>query len=352
MRSTLILRQYIRELLTETADKKFLAEFMPLHDEWLELQAQYGPVHSGPWQNPETGEMHYPEEVQSVPAEEQPRWVRDDPKFYAAHEDHPNTRRASFSQTQAEENIEKALLRLFRKHADQSYFDGINLCHDLNYRAAVHQPFGAQAGLKFADFDRKQYLSMEGSVGQNVMSCYGMPDTERVVGTFGMILKGYVIFASMDDLASHTIRTAHQDIVKKHRQSGLPKRTSPGQVHNPKAAERAKKWHPRRQKLAKMRGKELPDITDEELANIVNSVVLSGKDNDGERIGEVLVANWKIDKWFCMAETPEGLWPKHFWNRAKEVGIKQPILLVSNINGQIIREITIDDYHPPEREEP
>ena len=47
------------------------------------------------------------------------------------------------------------------------------------------------------------------------MSCYGMPDTDRVVGTFGMILKGHVVFASMSDAASQTIRTAHQDVIKK-----------------------------------------------------------------------------------------------------------------------------------------
>ena len=98
-----------------------------------------------------------------------------------------------------------------------------------------------------------------------------------------------------------------------------------------------------------MRDKELPDITDEELANIVNSVVLSGKDATGGRINEVLVANWKIDKWFCMAEEPKDLWPKPFWDDAKKIGIKQPIILVSNINGNIIREITIDEYELEEK---
>ena len=343
-----LLQHYIRNLLVETADKAFMEEFEPLYKQWIDVQAEYGPVHSGPWTDPE-GETHFPEEVQSVPSEDVPEYVRKNPKYYEQFADHPNTRRATFSQTQTEEDIEKALLRLFRKHADQSYFNGINLCHDLNYRAAAQQPFGAQAGLKFADFDRKQYLSMEGSVGRNVMSCYGMPDTDRVVGTFGMILKGHVVFASMSDAASQTIRTAHQDVIKKHQQSGLPKRTSPGQVHNPKAGERAKKWHSRRQRFAKMRGKELPDITDEELTNIVNTVVLSGKDSDGGRIGEVLVANWKIDKWFCMADSEEKLWPKHFWDEAKRIGIKQPIILISNINGQIIRETTIDKYEPEEK---
>ena len=35
-------------------------------------------------------------------------------------------------------------------------------------------------------------------------------------------------------------------------------------------------------------------------------------------------------------------------DKAKEIGIKRPIMLVSNIDGKIIREITIDDYEPEE----
>ena len=99
-----------------------------------------------------------------------------------------------------------------------------------------------------------------------------------------------------------------------------------------------------------MRGKDTPDLTDDELKNIINSVVLSGADVEGtDRIGEILVANWKIDKWFCMAASADKLWPRPFWKKAKEVGIKKPIVLVSNMNYEVIDEIHIDDYKPDDK---
>jgi len=354
MRSTRILRQYIRELLTETTDKKFLAEFMPLYDEWEELQAQYGPVHSGPWTDPE-GVTHFPEEVQSVPIEDQPRWVRDDPKFYSAHEDHPNPRRATFSQTHAEENIERALLTLYQKHAQQDFFRGITLYHDLNYRAAVQKPFSS-AGLHFADFSREQYLSKDAGTCQSqsghkdVMSCYGSL-SGKIHASYGMILSGWVVFASTTDLSSQTLRTAHAGVREKHKSSGLPKRTSPGRVHSPKSGERARRFHPMKQKVSKMRGQELPDLTEEDIMKIVNSVILSAKDAPDDRIPEILVANWCIEGWFCRASSVDQLWPKPFWRRAKEIGITKPITLI-DATGTPIKTVYIDDYNPTEWEAP
>ena len=80
--------------------------------------------------------------------------------------------------------------------------------HDFSYRAAVNQPW-SKGDLTFQEFSRDQYLSLEGQRGKDVMSCHGSTDG-KLRGSYGMILDGHVVFASRQDLASQTLRVAHQ----------------------------------------------------------------------------------------------------------------------------------------------
>ena len=344
MSSMKLIMESWRKFLSETTNKAFLDEFMPIYNEWQELQSVYGPIHAGPWTNPETGEVHYPEEVQSVPVEDQPEYVRDDPRYYSAHVDHPNVRRATFSQTQKEVKIEKKLLTLFKKYADQNFFNNdVLIYHDLNYRAAIQSPFSSV--LKFSKIDRTNYLQLENSVGKDVMSCHG--STKGIIRSgYGMILKGWTIFASREDLGSQTLRTAHSKVREKHGGSGVPKRTSPGRVHrqlSKKDVERRFRMDDLKRKISIKRGKEPdPPLSIEKLEEMANAVVLSADDvsSDGS-VEEILVGNWNIDGWFYR-DVGGKPWPENFWKKAYEMGIKKPVYAVDLFGSK--REVDLSRY--------
>jgi len=321
-----LLREYIRALLAETSNKDFIDELMPIYTEWEELQSRYGPVHKGVWVNPETGEAHYPE-GQSIPIEDQPDYVKDASKYYGQQSDHPATRRTTFSQTQAEVDIEKKVLRLFQKYGDQSFFQGITIYHDLNYPAASLKPF-ISTGLEYSDFNRTDYFDMEAGRHKDVMSCHGSVDG-KIRGSYGMILKGHVVFASRADLASQTLRTAHKKVKEKHRGSGLPKRASPRKIHpSERDIEKSLERNKRMRDFEIRRGRDAREELDrDKVIEMLNTVVLNAQDVRDNHIEEILLDNWTIEGWFYSGQHG-GVWPEKFWQKGYESGIEKPVYSV------------------------
>ena len=350
-----------RRFLQETANKEFLEEFQKIYEEWHDLQATYGTIHKGIYYDSE-GNAYPPEEVQSVPIEDQPEYVKDAPEYYGRHSDHPATRRATYSQTQKEVNIEKKLMSLYQRFVNQSFFENEVLkFHDLSYPAHVQQPW-SESGLDFADFRPSDYLEMgitPGFKGKDVMSCHGST-MGNLRGSYGMILQGFTIFASRGDLGSQTLRTAHKKVRDVHASSGVPKRADPSKVHNKEKIEKMK-WRRERHITRDIkRGKEpKPSMTDEEATEIVNSVVLnaedvSARDITGRRrssgmIEEILLKHWTIEGWYFRSPAGRGLpRPEAFWKMAYELGIDQPIYEVDPSGRK--RRVSLSDYFGEEEE--
>ena len=322
-----LLREYVKELL-ETSNPKFLEELKPIYDEYMELQSKYGKIGPKYYETPEGDVIEL--ETQTVDPKDQPDYVKDAPEYYAGVSDHPSTRRATFSQTQAEVELEKKLLRLFQKYADQKFFDSITIYHDLNYVAALQQPIGSDL-LNFADFKRTDYFKMEGKRNKDVMSCHGSVDGS-IPGSYGMILKGRVIFASRGDLGSQTLRTAHEKVAKKYASSGLPKRTGPEKIHpTKKDIERRLRFAKRRYEFDKKRGKEVgKEPMEEDIIEALNLVVLGPQDVKGNNIEEILLANWTIEGWYCDVRDG-GPFPRQFWEEAVKAGIKKPVYEIGSV---------------------
>ena len=336
-----------RRFLHEASNKEFLEEFMVIYNRWHDVQSQYGPIHKGPYTDPD-GETHFPEKVQSIPAGEQPEYVRDAPEFYAAHADHPATRRATFSQTQSEIELEKELLRLFQKYADQSFFrNDVLKFHDLSYRSAIQQPW-TKGNLNFQEFSREQYLSLEGQRGKDVMSCHGSTDG-KLRGTYGVILQGHTVFASRGDLGSQTLRVAHKKIRDRHAGSGVPKRASPHKVQRTeKEIKRNLDWNERLRRLDTKRGIEpREELTRDKAIEDANSVILNSADmRDGGFIEELLIDNWMIEGWYFMgdnfSQADTSPRPENFWKQAWEIGIEKPVYSIDGLGNK--RQVDLNDY--------
>jgi len=350
-----------RRFLQETANKEFLEEFQKIYEEWHDLQATYGTIHRGTYYDSE-GNAYPPKEVQSVPIEDQPEYVKDAPEFYGRHSDHPATRRATFSQTQSEIDIERKLMTLFQKFADQDFFkNDVLKFHDLSYHAHVYQPT-SESGLNFANFSREGYLKLgaiPGFTGRDTMSCHGST-TGKLRGQYGIILQGFTIFASRGDLGSQTLRTAHQKVKEKYSTSGLPKRPSPAKVHSPDRIEWLKKRSERLRQRNIKRGKEpKPPMTDDDAIEVINSVILNsadvsarditGRARTSGMIEEILLDNWTIEGWYFRTTHGERLpHPEEFWRKAYEIGINQPVYEVDADGTK--REIDLAIYFGEEEE--
>ena len=352
-----------RLFLQETANREFLEEFQKIYEEWHDLQATYGPIHTGQRYDSDGNPFEEPE-VQSVPIEDQPEYVKDAPKYYGHHGEHPDTRRATFSQTQSEVDIERKLMTLFQEFADQSFFQNdVTKYHDLSYQAAVHQPW-AETDLKFADFSREDYLKMgatPGFVGKDVMSCGGST-AGRVMGSYGMILQGFTVFASFGDVGTQTLRTAHEKVKAKHASSGLPKRPSPRKIGSPKKElDRLQKRHAMLNRRSVNRGKDpMPELTRDAAIEIANRVILDASDmtksdftfSKSTRTGmrELLLANWTIEGWYFsenrIGEMPH---PESFWRKAYELGVPQQVWATDPSGNK--RRVYLSDYFEEEEEE-
>jgi len=344
-----------KQFITETRSQAFIDEFMPLLQKWNELQDEYGYQRTGRY-DPEGNPYDPPGAGQTIDPSELPDYMKDPDSeeligYYDTRvSDGPGPRRANYAQSDREVAIERELLQLFQKYADQSFFKNqVTLAHSMSYNAAASGFGSIVLDLEFPDRDdtKISYLSREGQVNSDaVMSCHGYTNRSLPGNAYGMIIDGHVVFASSGDLASQTLRTAHEKIKKKYKQSGLPKRTGPARVHtkNPEMAIKfRKRMHDRRRQRAIKQGDEPePDLTQEDLNNMVNDVILDGSDVTHSRIEEILVANWKIKAWFCSIHN--GMpWPEKYWRKAYEIGIDLPIYEV-DMSGNRSGEINLEKY--------
>ena len=197
-----------RKHLNETSDDDFLNDLEPLLNQWDELQTGYG------------------SKGENIPPDELPLYTQKAPKYYKQWTGHPSGRRAVFAQTPAEESLEKKLIKLFMKHSDQEYLagGGVTWLHDLSYKAHAQKSWSDS--LKFADFNRTQWTKAQGQKQRDVLSCHGFDSDDMAprAGSYGFYVKPTrVLYASKGDLASQTLRTAHDD-VRARFSNKLPKR--------------------------------------------------------------------------------------------------------------------------------
>ena len=334
-----------RCFINETRNQAFMNEFMPLLKQWNDLQDEYGYIKTGRY-DPDGNPYDPPGAGQTIDLGELPSHAKS--KYYSKKvPEGPGPRRAHNIQSDREVVIERKLLQLFQKYADQSFFQNqVNLVHNLNYRAAASNMFGDTLGLKFPDSreTREGYLSQENQRHKDVMSCHGFINNKLNADGYGMILKGHVIFASREDLASQTLRTADQTVRDTYKHSGLPKRTGPGRVQGRESTVALRqRIHQRNRERAIASGEEPePELSQEDLNNIANYVVLGPADVTSSQIEEILVGNWTIDGWYCSFNQGRP-WPEHFWRKAYEVGIKKPIYSVG-MSGENLGEIYLEDY--------
>ena len=333
-----------RRFINETRNQAFINEFRPLLKQWNELQDEYGYIKTGRY-DPEGNPYDPPGAGQTIDPGELPDHAK--LKYYGSKiPEGPGPRRAHNIQSDREVAIERKLLQLFQKYADQSFFQSqVTLVHNLNYRAAASSLFG-DVGLKFPSGKetREGYLSQEGQRHRDVMSCHGFLGNKLDPGGYGMILKGHVVFASREDLASQTLRTADQNVRDAYKHSGLPKRTGPGRVHgSDRTLAMRQRMHQRGRERAMAAGEEAePELSQEDLNNIINYVVLGPEDVTSSRIEEILVGNWTIEGWYCNFNQGRP-WPEHFWKKAYDIGIKKPVYSVG-MTGENLGEIDLSEY--------
>lgn len=331
----LLLENWRKYLVKEARNQGFIDEFEALLQQWNDLQASYGEIPDYSL-NPD-GEYWKEPVPQEIPKDEIPDWAKR--KSYEFPLSHPNSRRAYFSQTKKEEKIEKELLRLFQKYADQSFFQNeVQLFHDLNYPAAAHPLFDDALEFSSAKQTKESYLDIGDGRIKDVMSCRGFVNLAPN-GGYGLILKGHVVFASRADLASQTLRTAHSQVRQKYAASGVPKRAGITRVHDEPSPTKLRV-------MKKMQKKE--EFTPEELNNIKNSVVLDSGDMKKGKIEEVLVANSKIIGFWTTVMYDGVILAEDYFQKALEKGVNGPFFL-STSSG--VRPFDIQKYFETRKEE-
>lgn len=339
----LLLQKAYTKILVESRNSAFLKELDVLYKKWQDIQS--GIKGTIPTYNydPEGNPYDAPDAGQKVDKKDLPVYYQNI-KTDLSNTAHPSKRRLFFKQTDAEVNLEKELLRIFQKYADQKHFnDNVLFVHDFGYSAYATE---VPEGVPNRDETEESYLKNENRVHKNVLSCVGRDvhasDVYRNIGTYGMIVKGYVLFAGRGDLASHTTRVAPNFVRDFFKNSGIPKRPSITNVHS--TEEEMSSSLRMKDKMRALR-KE-PALTQEDKNNILNSVVLDK--NDGTSIGEALLGNWRIQNWFFSSfQTVEGKeypFPYKFWKKAYESNIERPVLYTElNTDDPPVR-VNLADY--------
>lgn len=315
-----------RKFLSEAKKQEFIDQFEDLLGDWDSLQGEYGEIPDYSY-SPE-GERIGNWTPQRPPINKMPNWAKN--KNYSSLTGDPNTRRAYYSQTKQEVEIEKKLLRLYQKHADQDFFKNeITLSHDLNYPAAAHPLFDDYLEFEDSKTARESYLTQGGKIIKNVMSCVGHYGSDLPSSGYGVFLSGWVVFAARTDLASQTLRTAHKKVKQFYSSSGLPKRAGLDRVHlNPRLAKWKLKAATRKRERDITAGKSQSPLTQEEINNIKNSVVLDAGDMNGKRIAEVLVANSVITGFWSVGNS-DGIMAEKYFRKGADLDTEQPFYLIS-----------------------
>lgn len=301
--------------LNETANQDFIDELQALSQKSQEIQDQF-PVEyeSDDTYDPEANEPR--RSWQTIPKNKFIQFKKQAEKFKSDLVS-PDTRRVSYLQTKDEEDIEKNLLRLFQKYADQNFFKNeLYIYHDFDYFAAI---LGGELETK-RDDTNYSYLSKENSRLPNVLSCHATPKKgDTHFEGYGMILQGHVVFASRSDLASQTIRRASQEVKDFYKHSGLPKRTGTYKIQK-------KISNPLINLYKNLLIKKNIEPTQDMINNYTNHVVLNKKDFEfSNNIEELLLANANIIGWYFTDYDNKKAYPQQFWKKAKENNIQKPI---------------------------
>ena len=324
-KDSLILENLYSQVLLETRNTLFLKELDPLLKKWNETQSKIkGTIPS--YRHDEHGEpSDSPDAGQIIDKKDLPVYYQNTKNIPTKYQtEHPSSRRVYYAQTDNEIQLEKELLRIYQKYADQEYFNrDVKFCHDFGYWATASA--GGPNGIPNREEYEEFYLKNENKIYKDVLSCHGRDITRtnlRNIGHYGMIVKGRVLFASVGDLASQTFRQSSQSIRDYFKNSGVPKRASIGHVHSLEDDNHSLKL---KQRMLEIRKK--PPMTEEEKNEFLNKTVLDK--NDSSSIEEALLGNWHIDGWF-FSRFDENSYPApyYFWKKAYENKIQKPVYLI------------------------
>jgi hypothetical protein len=319
----IILESLYEKVLLETRNSAFLRELDPLFDKWEKIQSNIKGTIPTYAYNSDGDPYDKPDAGQKLDKKDLPVYYQNQKKSVLSNTEHHRDRRVHFKQTDAEVELDKELLRIFQKYADQNYFrNDVLFNHDFAYPAAYS--WGSDDGPSSKEVE-EYYLKNENKTYKDVLSCHGR-DISRSglmnIGNYGIIVKGHVVFASRGDLASQTTRVAPKFVRDFFKNSGIPKRTSIERIHSKAEGNTSLELRQRfNQRLSK------PPMTQDEINDFLNNVVLDK--NDSPSIEEALLANWKIESWFFSRLVNENgsnyPYPYNFWKKAYENNIQKPI---------------------------
>lgn len=325
-------------IISETRNTQFLKELDPLLKKWQDVQSNIkGTIptfqhdHEGnPYDAPDAG--------QQIDKKDLPLYFQNT-KINKHKTIAPNLRRVYHAQTYDEVQLEKELLRIYQKYADQEYFSkDVVFIHDFGYNAAAYN--WDIEGVPNRDDTIIGYLKNENKIHKDVLSCHGV-DTTRYdlnnTGTYGLIVKGRVLYASKGDLASQTFRTIPKSAREFFKHSGVPKRTSVRKVHSTEEDNSALSL---RKRLASRKGEPM---SQEDINDFLNSTVLDK--NDSPKIEEALLGNWRIEGWFFSRLDKNNLpFPHQFWKRAYENNIQKSVYFIESNTKNKPELVNLKDY--------
>ena len=341
----ILLESIYDSVLLETRNSSFLRELNPLLDRWKQIQSNIKgkiPTYS---YDPEGEPYDAPDAGQKIDKKDLPIYYQDK-KYNTLDTQHPSNRRVYGLQTDEEISLEKELLRVYQKYADQEYFNkDVLLSHDFGYSAhATNSPKGVPNREGYEEY----YLKNENNVHKDVLSCSGRDLSRwelRNIGSYGIIVKGRVLFASTNDLASQTFRTIPQFARDYFKNSGVPKRAAIDHVHFKQEEKKLKlDFEEKKRKLRK----EDP-LSEEEKNEILNKTVLDKRDSPF--MAEVLLGNWRIEGWFFSHFSSENKgvpFPYEFWKKAYENKIQKPVYYVPTNETQVkLQQVDLNKYFNP-----
>lgn len=327
-----------RDYILETSHADFLKEFRPLFNKSVQIQRSFPKEYEGDDTfDPEND--YFRRSWQVIPQDKQKSILFQkqqslQPQYIIGN---ASQRRASFLQTAEEVEVDKELLRLFAKYADQSAFDDLIFYHNFDFK-----DFGEGEIMMNKNEQIEYYFRNENKNLKNVISCKATSaENNSYLDGFGMMLKGYVVFASRSDVNSQITKRASQEVLDFYKHSGIPKRTGPENVAKFASASDSKMYEPVKKLLSKRSGR---DPTEEELENYFNHVILNKKDMGSYGIngGEFLLANARVQGWyFCNMENGKP-YPIEIWDKAHKADIKKPVYYFDPLGDRKIREV---DFH-------
>lgn len=338
-KDNILLESLYSKIISETRNTQFLKELDPLLKKWKSIQSNIKGTIPTFGYDPEGNPYDSPDAGQKIDKKDLPVYFQNT-KIDKGKTVEPNLRRVYHAQTYDEVQLEKELLRIYQKYADQEYFNrDVVFVHDLDYHSFVGNSGTEDVPNREETVD--YYLKNENKIHKDVLSCHGVDITRYSLnntGTYGLIVKGRVLYASRGDLASQTFRTLPNSAREFFKHSGVPKRTSVTKVHS---TEEDNPNISMRKKLALRKGEPM---SQEDINEHLNSTILDK--NDSPRIEEALLGNWKINGWFFSTFDDNGLpFPSQFWKKAYENNIQKPVYFIELNTRKEPKIVDLKDYY-------